>query len=254
MKNLPGRTVLAATSAVLVGAFILFGACGLSPFGAYPGPYGDILNHVATVQRHVLNVATAINFDYRGFDTLIEEYILFVAVAGITVLFREQRGEHERVTDEPALDREPAPDSDGIGWIGYLFVAFGALFAIYTAIHGQLTPGGGFQAGAIAASAFVLVYLGQRYASTVRFVPQEFADGLEALGAAGYGVIGVITAASAGIFLLNTWPLGKSGSLLSSGTIAAINACVFIEVSFGFIVCLHLFLAQTRKTQKTKTK
>jgi multicomponent Na+:H+ antiporter subunit B len=250
MKSMPLRTTLAVVGASLTGLFMLYGATGLSPFGHYPGPYGDILNHVATLQRHVLNVATAINFDYRGFDTLIEEYILFTAVAGVTVLFREQLGEHERYSQEPNLDYELPPDSDGIGWIAYLVVGVGSLFAIYTAIHGQLTPGGGFQAGAIAASTFMLVYVGQRYVSAVRFSPHQVSDALEAIGAAAYGIIGIITAVSSGIFLTNNWPLGKTGDVTSAGTIAAINACVFIEVAFGLIVCLHLFLKQTRKTRK----
>jgi multicomponent Na+:H+ antiporter subunit B len=244
------RTILGAAAALLAGAFLMYGAAGLAPFGSYPGPYGDILNHVATVQRHALNVATAINFDYRGFDTLIEEYILFAAVAGTMLLFREQIGEHERVSVEPDIDRELAPDSDGIGWIAYLFVAIGSMFAVYTAIHGQLTPGGGFQAGAIAASSFLLAFFGQRYETAIRFIPKEVADILESIGAAGYGLIGVATAVSSGMFLANVWPLGKTGDLLSTGTIAAINMCVFVEVAFGMVVCMHLFLAQTRKTEK----
>jgi multicomponent Na+:H+ antiporter subunit B len=252
MKDMRLRTVLAVVGALLAGAFMLYGTIGLSPFGAYPGPYGVILDHLATVQRHTLNVATAINFDYRGFDTLIEEYILFTAVAGVTLLFREQLGKHERVTDEPAIDRKMPPDSDGIGLLSYLFVAIGSMFAIYTAIHGQLTPGGGFQAGAIGASTFLLVYFGQRYKTAKSFAPHEVSDALEALGAAGYGIIGVATAVTSGIFLTNDWPLGTTGNILSSGTIAAINFCVFIEVSFGMIVCLLLFLAQTRKTEESE--
>jgi multicomponent Na+:H+ antiporter subunit B len=243
--------LLAAAAAVT--AFMLDGVVGLSPFGHYPGPYGDILAGVTVAERHVLNVATAINFDYRGFDTLIEEFILFTAVAGVTALFREQVGPHERITDEPDIDREIPPESDGIGWMTHGFVAIGTLFASYIAIHGALTPGGGFQGGAIAGSTFALIYLGVHYSTYKRFAKREAADALEAIGAGGYALIGVATAVASGIFLKNVLPLAPTGSLASGGTIVAINACVFVEVSAGAVVCLEHFFKQTRKRETEET-
>ena len=43
----------------------------------------------AQIESGVNNVVTAILFDYRGFDTLGEATVLFTAVIGVTVLFRE---------------------------------------------------------------------------------------------------------------------------------------------------------------------
>lgn len=39
------------------------------PVGHYAGPYGDVLNSLSVYQRHATDVVSAINFDYRGFDT-----------------------------------------------------------------------------------------------------------------------------------------------------------------------------------------
>ena len=249
MKDVRLRTVLAIVASCAAAAFMLFGVIGLSPFGSYPGPYGDIIAHVGVMQRHALNVATAINFDYRGFDTLIEEYILFTAVAGVTLLFREQLRPHERIGRDPDVERPMAPPSDGIGWLAYGLLPVGTMFEIYLAIHGQLTPGGGFQAGAIVASTFVLIYLGLGYTTMSRFMPREFADACESIGASGYALVGVATAIASGVFLTNVLRLGTTGSLLSAGTIPVINLCVFLEVSFGLIVAVMLFAAQTRKTE-----
>ena len=66
------------------------------------------INAVAVPERHMTNMATAVNFDYRAFDTLGEEYILFTAVAGLALLLRQARGE---IIEEP---REAA-DTQGIG-------------------------------------------------------------------------------------------------------------------------------------------
>ena len=47
-------------------------------------------------ERHATAVVTAINFDYRGFDTMGEEFILFAAVLGLALLLREPREERDR--------------------------------------------------------------------------------------------------------------------------------------------------------------
>ena len=60
-------------------------------FGAHPLPYGDAINHDGPIQRHVTNMVTAVNFDYRGFDTLGEEFMLLAAVTGTVVLLRGSR-------------------------------------------------------------------------------------------------------------------------------------------------------------------
>ena len=74
-------------------------ALRMPPFGAHPLPYGDAINAAAPRQRHVTNMVSAVNFDYRGFDTLGEEFMLLCAVTGTTLLLRGTRGE------QPALDR-----------------------------------------------------------------------------------------------------------------------------------------------------
>ena len=241
------RLSLFFVAASAVAAFMIYAMTGLQPFGFYPGPYGDVLNAIAVGQRHVLNVATAINFDYRGFDTLIEEFIFFTAVAGVALLLRDQLGPHGQVHDEPDVDREIAPESDGIGWMCYGFIPVTFLFACYMAVHTALTPGGGFQGGAIGGSAFALSYIGLGYATYRKFVPRSFADAVEALGGGGYVVVGIATAMVSGIFLKNVLPLGEKGSLTSAGTIPIINMCVFIEITAGLIVCLEFFFEQTRK-------
>ena len=74
---------------------LLWGFYGLPALGNCPGPYGDEINAVAVEQRHLTNMPSAVDFDYRGFDTLGEEYILFAAVTGLALLLRRARGEIE---------------------------------------------------------------------------------------------------------------------------------------------------------------
>jgi len=89
--------------------FILFAAIAyvffnlivmyIAPFGAHPYPLGEyyILNTLAQVGAW--NPVGAIVWDYRGYDTLGETSVLFVAVVGVVMLFRgllSARDEHHR--------------------------------------------------------------------------------------------------------------------------------------------------------------
>jgi len=101
------RVRLRVFAVALVGllGLMLWGLAGLPDFGDYGGPYGDILNRVAVPERSTTDVVTAVNFDYRGFDTLGEEFILFAAVVGVASILRTLRGERTRRPDDDAAGR-----------------------------------------------------------------------------------------------------------------------------------------------------
>ena len=79
------RTRLGLFLAGIAGlaACYVWALTGLPGFGNYPGPYGYILNHVAVLQTNATGVVSAINFEYRGFDTVGEEFILFITAVGV---------------------------------------------------------------------------------------------------------------------------------------------------------------------------
>ena len=247
----PGaRTLLTLCSGAVLLTVVLTGFARLPAFGTYLGPYGTVLNVVAPRERKIPNVVTAVNFDYRGLDTMGEEFILFAAVSGLRLVFRKDRRE---VTDEafaPAPKRPHVTRTDAVRAFSALGVAITVAFGIYMAIHSQLSPGGGFQGGAITAGCAALVFLGLGYRALKRFAPQEDAEPFEAIGAAGYVVIGIVTLAVSGAFLANVLPLGSYGSLFSTGTIPLVNLCVAVEVLAGFLVMFGEFADETRVERK----
>lgn len=129
------RTAPAALLCLLGFALAAAGLWRLPGFGHYPGPYGDILNAVGTSERHGTNIVTLVNFDYRGFDTLGEEHMLFAAVIGAVVLLREHRGEETSARPGKVSDRPIPERADAIAL-------------------------GSRQGGAIIGSATLLLYLG----------------------------------------------------------------------------------------------
>lgn len=71
-------------------AFLILTAMNMRPFGEpIMSDMDDYFIQNAQAETGVNNVVTAVLFDYRGFDTLGEATVLFTAVIGVTVLFRE---------------------------------------------------------------------------------------------------------------------------------------------------------------------
>lgn len=89
--NARARVVLFLVGAAGLGALLVWAFVGLPRFGFYHGPYGNVIRAVAVSQRHATNAVDAVVFDYRGFDTVGEEFIFFAAAIGIAMLLGAQR-------------------------------------------------------------------------------------------------------------------------------------------------------------------
>jgi multicomponent Na+:H+ antiporter subunit B len=232
-------------AAAVAGALLVWGLSGLPDYGIYQGPYGDVLNAVAVGERHATNVVAAVTFDYRGIDTMGEEYILFAAVIGVAILLRAQRDEREEAPDEDAADRRAPGTSNAVRVLGLALLGPVVLFGIYVVAHGHLSPGGGFQGGVVLATGALLVYLSGEYVTLRRVRPEALLDLAESSGAAGYVAVGLLGLAVGATFLENVLPLGQPGTLLSAGMIPLINLAVGLEVAAGFVLLLSEFLEQT---------
>jgi multicomponent Na+:H+ antiporter subunit B len=238
------RRVFLAAAAV-AGGLLLWGLTGMPDYGVYPGPYGDVLNAVAVEERKATNVVAAVTFDYRGVDTMGEEYILFAAVIGVAIVLRAQRDETEQEPDEDAADRRAPGTSNAVRVLGLALLGPVVLFGIYMVVHGHLTPGGGFQGGVVLATGALLVYLSGEYVTLRRVRPVALIDLAEGSGAAGYVAMGLLGVAAGAAFLENVLPLGQPGALLSAGMMPPINLAVGLEVAGGFVLLLSEFLEQT---------
>lgn len=228
-----------------LGMFFVAGACflffylvaakNLPPWGHYRGPYGDVISSLAVYQRHATDVVNAITYDYRGFDTLGEEFILFASIVGVMLLLRDPQPKPGTSDSDEDLSKTVKVAAAGL---------FGVtlIFGLYVCTHGQLTPGGGFQGGVIIATAMMLVYIAGNVNRFNSITSHPLMEVLEALGAALYALVGVSALAVGLPFLTNWIPLGATGDVLSSGTIAVISASVGLEVAAGFILLSYTYL------------
>lgn len=94
-----------------VGAALIWGTLGLSPFGAADAV---IHRHVAPVyladsvkQTGVPNVVTSVLSDYRGYDTLGETTVIFTAGIGVMLLLRGPGRRRKSRSSDEAADATP---------------------------------------------------------------------------------------------------------------------------------------------------
>jgi len=239
--------------------FVLACACLLAPigavawrmpaFGAHPLPYGDAINAAAPRERHVTNMVSAVNFDYRGFDTLGEEFMLLCAVTGASVLLRGTRGEQLSAKPGEVPGRPIRPRSDAVVLTARLLAGITALFGVYVALHAMTTPGGGFQGGVIIAGAMLLTFLGDGYRGWRELISSHTVDACEGAGATLYALCGFASMATGAAFLQNILPLGTLGDVFSGGLMLIENAGVTLSVAGGFLVLFTEFLEETRMEQ-----
>ncbi|MCK5822016.1 MAG: hypothetical protein KAH17_09015 [Bacteroidales bacterium] len=164
------------------------------------------------------NLVTSVVVTYRGLDTLGEVTILFLTAAIVGLLFkRESNSETEDIygTSEILLTA------------GKILVPMLILVGVYIFINGHLTPGGGFQGGAVLASAFVLAAL-TFSGTTVKHRVLEIVESFSGISFVLLGILGVVLA---GGFLDNKiFSLGTFGHLFSAGAIPIIYSLVGLKV------------------------
>ena len=182
------RRRLFLVGALGLGALLLWGLAGLPDYRDFTPLLGQVMNSVTVEERSSTAVVSAINFDYRAFDTLGEEFILFAAVLVLALLLR--RLETERRVSLVKTARRAHTTSAAVRLAATAMVGPTVLLAVYVTMHGHLTPGGGFQGGVIAATALLLVYLASDYERMRRLRPRALVETAKAGGALGFVLIG----------------------------------------------------------------
>lgn len=180
------------------------------------GAEGDVeFEKTENLETGSANIVTAIVTDYRSFDTLGEVTVLFVSALGVSLILG---------SSTQLIKREKSGFILRVGAKAILPILI--IVGFYVITHGHLSPGGGFQGGAMIASAMLLMAL-----SDPEFVPNIKAFKiLEGLSGTAYIVIGLIGFISTGFFLQNFDNTGVVGELFSAGFIPVIYLFVGLKV------------------------
>jgi len=187
------------------------------PFGSSKAKIGRRYIEEGVKETGSVNIVTSVVVNYRGFDTLGEVTVLFIAAIGLGAVLSDTTKKETQKTQPASLVLYT-----GCKLLFPLILVFGT----YTFIHGHLSPGGGFQGGAIIASGFLLIYLGCRE----RRINRVASNLVESLGGLVFLVIGLFGLVFGGYFLLNFLPKGTTNALFSAGIIPIIYIAVGFKV------------------------
>jgi multicomponent Na+:H+ antiporter subunit B len=178
---------------------------------------GDKLLEI-NAQEGVANAVTSVVVYFRGFDTLGEIAVLFIAALGIGLMVSSHES-HERHKEESNFILQTASK---------LLFPFITLFGVYVMIYGHLSPGGGFQGGVIIASGVLLLLISYQNFE----VPHALISALETLAGVSYVLIGLLGLWILDHFLGNFLPhdISQMGMLISGGIIPLIYIIVGVKV------------------------
>lgn len=186
------------------------------------------------------NIVTAIIVTYRGLDTLGEVTVLFISAAIVGLVLAQGRPSN-------APQQPRAPVSELLSTGSRALTPLILLLGVYVFVNGHLTPGGGFQGGAIVASGMLLLLL----ADPLKHFSHQLIAMLESLSGLLFVGIGVLGILLAGGFLDNRLlPIGQLGELFSAGVIPIIYSLIGLKVGAEFSSML-VSLSETDATTKT---
>lgn len=243
---------MSPTRRLLVFFIGALGMASLFVIGVFPvreptdlrNRYAQQINSRTFSERNITDAVSAVNFDYRGFDTVGEEFILFVSVLGSLILLRMAEERKEEILQDAIDAHRDVGPSDAIRLWTLIMIAPKLTFGAYIVTHGQLTPGGGFQGGVILATAALILYCAEGFSVFRDVLSHTAIEVVEASGAGAFVLLGVLALLMGKPFLTNVLPLGKAHELTSGGTMALISIATGLEVAAGFILLLYAFLQE----------
>jgi multicomponent Na+:H+ antiporter subunit B len=224
------------------GTALIYGTLDMPHYG---DPAAPVHQHVAQAYLHdtpgeigVPNVVTSVLASYRGYDTLGEVTVILSAGAGVLALLgyrtrrRNSRGPGNRKLVVLRI-------------ITKLFFPLILLFALYVLFHGDYGPGGGFQAGVIFATGFILYALAFGLGNAQRVIPHRLLRNMAALGVLIYAAVGVESILLGGKFLeyrvLANDPITGQhlGIMLIEVGVSITVTAVMLIIYYGFVSRQH---------------
>lgn len=187
-----------------------------------------------------VNIVTGMILNYRGFDTMGETHVLFIAASCVMILLM-MTGKKEK-EDAYINDRTFEPKNDLILQKAAAFlVPCIFIFGIYVILNGHLSPGGGFSGGAVIGAGLILYVSAFGFKKTQKFF-NESVYKVAKISALCLYVLSLsyyfYTGANG---IENHIPLGTPGAIVSSGLILFINIFVGTEVACTMYAFYALF-------------
>lgn len=202
------------------------------------------------------NLVTEILADFRGFDTMLETTVMFLAGMAVCLILSNRR---EYRWDPAIYEKDRRFDGIDLRVIMAVAIPLILVFAVYVLMHGEVSLGGGFQAGALLAIAYILFCT---FDNPGRFrfrVALRLTISLAACGVIIYALAGLIPMLNGGKFMeYGKLPFpAESAAALHAAGITMIEVGVTIGVAATIVTIFNAILirnqitkADTKKKQK----
>ena len=216
-----------------LGIIIAFvGLVSLTYVGSAPDP-ADSQQYLACPleETGASNRVAGIYLNYRLLDTLLEVLVFSVAVLGVRHYLQKSKD----------IDLPDLSESEVVKTAVSFLSPLALLLCMFFAIFGHISPGGGFAAGVIAASALLYVAIAYGMKATEeRWNPRQLAFVEKAILLS--LLIFILAPAVIGKTpLTDLLPKGTPGQLLSSGSILVYNLLIAAKVFIGSWLIIAAF-------------
>ncbi len=192
------------------------------------------------------NIVTSIILDFRGFDTLGESHVLFIAVCTVMMLlYIPRRDDPEHLREwlaSEADDRATEPHNDLILQQGAkLIVPMVMIFGIYILLNGHLSPGGGFSGGTVLGAGMILYLLSFGFQKTERFFNIHTFRRVSTAALMFYALSKGYIFFTGANRIPNGIGTGQFGAILSGGLLLPLSIAVGLVVACTMYVLYTLF-------------
>ena len=193
------------------------------------------------------NLVTAVIVDYRAFDTLLETSVMFLAGMSAAIILSFKTHPNKRAqSSNIKLGRFGNREKDAALFycrtkeiIISLLVPFLLIDALYVLFHGDLSIGGGFQAGALIGMAYLLDRLALPEKDIFYPITKNTAVAVAGAGTFIYALTGIVTLLGGGVFLeFSKIPLPVDAGELHFIGITMVEVGVTFGVAFTIITII----------------
>ncbi len=218
---------------LLFAALLIYASLDLPKFGS---PFA--ISQQKTANYYIENTPSEINIpsivaailaSYRAYDTLLET--LVVLIGGLSVLLITEQSSPTQENTDLLITKLTR----------FIFPVI-IIFALYLQVHGEISPGGGFQAGAIIAMAFILYAMAFGDKALLRIISLKKLKNIAVSGVGIYFITGLYGILS-GLEFLNYNAFSSNKELSQKIGIVIIELGVGITVSATMLLiyfCLAL--------------
>lgn len=223
-------------------------------------PHAPAATHVsdyyienAVEKAHSPNMVTAVIVDFRAFDTMYETTVMFLAGVGVVLILAGRPVIRRRVLQPKRYFGHRYKVGDPIyrtinkDVMITLIEPLILIYAVYVLFHGEVSLGGGFQAGALIALTYIIDVMVIPNRRDLLLLPKQNSAALGGIGTFLYLSVGILTMVGGGHFLdYDFLPLPVETGERHSIAILLVEVGVTVCVMATIVTILNAIMERVR--------